>query len=215
LRQLRELASSDGILFDLDGTLWDASVSATKAWNRGLDAVGFRDHSITEDELKSFTGIKIEQILQSRYGFMSEEERERFLEVFTGFEDEEIGKGGGVLYRDVAVVLSELRKKKRLFIVSNCLKGYIESFFAYTKLGNCFDGYESSGNTGKAKSGNIGKLIEDFSLQRPVYVGDTAHDREACAANDVPFIYASYGFGSVGDPDFAVGKFADLLEILA
>jgi phosphoglycolate phosphatase len=215
LRQLHELASSDSILFDLDGTLWDASVSATKAWNRGLDAVGLGDRSVTEAELKSFTGIKIEQILRGRYAFMSEVEQKRFLEVFTGFEDEEIGRGGGVLYRDVHAVLSELKKTKRLFIVSNCLKGYIEGFFAFTKLGSYFEGYESSGNTGKAKSGNIGKLIGDFALKRPVYVGDTAHDREACAANGVPFIFASYGFGSVDDPDFAVGRFADLLGILA
>ena len=60
MRQLSELSSADSILFDLDGTFWDASLSATTAWNRTLENIGYANSVITQNELKAFTGIKIE-----------------------------------------------------------------------------------------------------------------------------------------------------------
>ena len=41
---------------------------------------------------------------------------------------------GGELYPDVEKTLDELSERYDLYIVSNCQRGYIESFFAYTDL---------------------------------------------------------------------------------
>lgn len=40
--------------------------------------------------------------------------------------------------------------------------------------------------------------MERNHLQDVVYVGDTSGDFDACQKADVPFIYASYGFGDIG-----------------
>lgn len=210
MRELSELSSSDSILFDLDGTLWDASLSTTKAWNRTLRKIGYGNSAITRNELKAFTGIKVEEILACHYNFMSNDEKKRFLEIFEHFEDEEMKENGGLLYGDVENVLRKLKKSKRLFIVSNCLKGYIENFLESTKLAKYFDGYESTGNTGKTKDSNIKKTIEDFKLKKSVYVGDTEYDHEACVVNNIPFVYASYGFGKALETEYMIKAFKDL-----
>ena len=213
LKQIIELSSANSILFDLDGTLWDASLTATTAWNMTLEEIGYVDSVITQHELKAFTGIKIEEILESHYGFMSNDDKKIFLKTFEHIEDQEMKKSGGLLYPEVEHVLKELKKSKRLFIVSNCLRGYIEIFLEFTKLEKYFDGYESSGNTGNPKDSNIKKIIEDHRLRLPVFVGDTEHDHNACITNDIPFIYASYGFGKAMKAEYSIKEIKDLLKI--
>ena len=144
---------------------------------------------------------------------MSNNEKKRFLETFEHVEDQEMKNNGGLLYSNVELVLKELKKTKRLYIVSNCLKGYIEIFLEFTKLEKYFDGYESSGNTGKTKDYNIKKIIEDHTLKHPIFVDDTEHDHEACISNDIPFIYASYGFGKAKKAEYCIEEFKDLLEL--
>ena len=213
MRHIIDLSSADSILFDLDGTLWDASVAATRAWNMALIEMGYDNYVISQHELKDLTGIKIEEILISHYGFMSNENKKTFLKTFERIEDLEMKRSGGLLYNDVELVLKELKKSKSLFIVSNCLQGYIEIFLKYTKLEKYFDGYESSGNTGKSKDSNIKKIIDEYKLRHPIFVGDTENDHRACNFNDIPFIYASYGFGKAIDTEYSIEKFKDLLQL--
>ena len=213
LRQLNELTSLDSVIFDLDGTLWDASLSATRSWNKALETIGYINNVITQEDLKAVTGIKIEEILKSNYGFMTDNEKIKFLEVFEQIEADEMKSNGGVLYNNVENVLKVLKKRKKLFIVSNCLKGYIENFLEFTKLTKYFDGYESTGNTGKSKDSNIKKIIENYKLEQPVYIGDTEHDYEASENNSIPFIYAEYGFGKAAKATFSIREFTDLLKL--
>ncbi len=169
LARLKELSAVDGVIFDLDGTLWDASASATKAWNRALSKCGHSDHLVTIEELKAFTGIRIEIILEEKFAFMGKKGILEFLGVYRNMELEEMRKGGGALYPDVEIVVKTLFRTKRLFIVSNCLVGYIENFFHHSKLGPCFAGYESTGRTGRPKHENIRKVMNEHGVRMAVY----------------------------------------------
>ncbi|MNN86467.1 Phosphoglycolate phosphatase [compost metagenome] len=51
------------------------------------------------------------------------------------------------------------------------------------------------------------------NLESPVYVGDTAGDLKAAAFAGIPFVFASYGFGEVSDPDYTINRLSDLLEL--
>jgi len=108
----------------------------------------------------------------------------------------------------------ELHDSHQLFIVSNCLDGYIENFFRLTGLGPLFDGWESLGRTGKPKAENIASVVKEHELQFPVYVGDTAHDAEAAEAGKVPFVFANYGFGVVESPRHSIRTIRELLQLL-
>ncbi len=211
--RLKELSAVDGVIFDLDGTLWDASASATRAWNRALTECGHPDRLVTVGELRAFTGIKIETILEEKFAFMGEKGIQDFLEVYKRIELDEMAKGGGVLYPDVERVVEALSRTKKLFIVSNCLTGYIENFFHHSRLGTYFSGYESTGRTGKPKHGNIQKVMQDYNVNTALYVGDTESDYRESQKAGIPFVYARYGFGDVEGAVYKIDRAADLLFI--
>ena len=99
-----------------------------------------------------------------------------------------------------------------VYIVSNCLSGYIENFLNFHQLNHLFQDFECSGNTSQPKTYNIQQVIERNQLQNPIYIGDTHWDAEAADNNTIPFVYASYGFGIVDNPKFIVQSFDQLLQ---
>ena len=55
--------------------------------------------------------------------------------------------------------------------------------------------------------------MREHHLQSPVYVGDTMGDFLSCRKAGVPFVFASYGFGDVPEPDYRIEKPADLITL--
>ena len=109
--------------------------------------------------------------------------------------------------------IKKLSKKYKLFIVSNCQDGYIQCFFKAHKLEKYFIDIECSGVTGLSKGENNKLIIERNHLKNPVYVGDTAGDRESAIVANIPFVYARYGFGNVDDYDYVIDNFEEILSL--
>ena len=110
--------------------------------------------------------------------------------------------------------MTALAKKYPLFIVSNCLSGYIENFLDQHQLEHLFTDHECSGNTGRPKAENIGMIVDRNQLKNPVYVGDTMGDFEAAKKNEIPFIYAEYGFGKVDSALYSINHFQQIQDTL-
>lgn len=204
----------DSIIFDLDGTLWDASIACTEAWNITFTQSGYGDHVLTPSDIHSFAGLKLETIFKQHLSFIPGHEHSQTIGRYGENESRLMSSKGGILYPDVREVLNELSPTFRLFVASNCLKGYIENFIRFNNLQNLFGDFESSGNTGLTKSENIRLIIERNNLQSPVYVGDTPLDYEAARSNNIPFIYASYGFGVVDGSEYRIEHFHELKQLL-
>jgi phosphoglycolate phosphatase len=203
----------DSIIFDLDGTLWDASAACAKAWNESFQQSGI-NYAVSEEAIRSFSGLRIEKVFDQHFHFIPKEKHAGLLDLYKKNELFFMKRWGGQLYPGVKEVLPELNKKYKLFIVSNCLTGYIENFTSFHQLQHLFSDFESYGNTGLPKSDNIKLVLERNKLRSAVYVGDTVWDYEACSANHLPFIYAAYGFGKVNDPVFPINDFAELPSLL-
>jgi phosphoglycolate phosphatase len=204
----------DSLIFDLDGTLWDASGTCAIAWNRSLIQSGIEDHHLNATVVRSLSGLRIENIFKQHFNFIPENKQEELLALYKVNERDLMKRYGGQLFPKVKEVLAELRKSFPLFIVSNCLTGYIENFMGFHGLRDMFTDFESSGNTGLAKSDNIQLIVNRNKLERPVYIGDTIWDFEAAQKADVPFIYAAYGFGKVDHPDRMIKEFTELKRLL-
>ena len=100
-----------------------------------------------------------------------------------------------------------------LYIVSNCQKGYIESFLSYYNLSKYFIDFEIAGNTGNNKTSNIKLIMKRNNLSNAIYVGDTIGDYKASVENNITFVYAKYGFGKVDNSIYEINKFDELLNL--
>lgn len=204
----------DGLIFDLDGTLWDASESCVSAWNQALQHKGITNFVITQQHAHAFAGKLLDDIFAQYFTFLPKEEYQSMANAYAEQEKFHMAEYGGTLYPDVRELLTQLSKIYPLFIVSNCLSGYIENFLQQHQLENLFTDFESSGNTGRPKAENIGMIISRNQLKNAVYLGDTMGDFEAAKANEIPFIYAQYGFGKVKGHQHTANSFVEIPVLL-
>ena len=202
----------DSIIFDMDGTLWDAVDSYATIWNVTLDQEGIPHNEVTRDDLLKLMGSYLDDII--RQLLPGKEERQKLLELVMKNEADMMPELGGVLYPDVKELIRELSENYRLFMVSNCGASGLSNFVRYNNLQPYFIDLLSHGSTGKSKADNIACLVDRYSLKRPVYVGDTQSDADSAHAAGVPFVWCRYGFGTVVDADATIDRFADLPEAL-
>lgn len=205
----------DGVIFDLDGTLWDSLDGICLSWNRVLaEEAPALAGRVTPEGLTACMGMLLPDIAARLLPELPPERLASVLERCCREENDYLAGRGGRLYPGVAETLPLLARERPLFIVSNCQDGYIEAFFAAHGLREFFRDWECPGRTGKPKGDNIRLVAARNGLSRPVYVGDTAGDFKAASAAGVPFIHAAYGFGAVeGVP--ALDRFDRLPALLA
>lgn len=204
----------DSIIFDLDGTLWDALDEVLVVFNGVLKRHKDIENLLSKEDLRGITGLQVKEAGKKLFPYLEESTHQKILKKCCELECQHLSEHGGRLYDNLEDVLKVLSSKYKLFIVSNCQAGYIEAFYKYHKLDKYFVDYENPGRTGLSKGENIKLVIERNELVSPVYVGDTIGDQKAAEFAGVPFIYAEYGFGEVTSYDFAIKSFGELLEIM-
>lgn len=205
---------TDGIIFDIDGTLWNTTDIVAQAWNQALEKNDIHYIHITPQLLQQVFGKTMKVIGDIVFADVAEEKREVLLEACCECEQEALHKDEcNILYPNVIETIVKLQKSFRIFIVSNCQSGYIELFLEKTKLAPYINDFECYGNTERGKGENIKSIVERNGLQNPVYIGDTLGDYEACIEADVPFVYAAYGFGEVVNCELSIQKMDELLAL--
>lgn len=203
----------DGILFDLDGTLWDSVPEVILSWNQVLARCGAGRPPLTEEEMSACMGLRQMEIAARLFPDLPEERQAELMEACFAEENRYLAVHGAAVYPGAETVLARLSEQCPLFVVSNCQDGYIQAFYQGTGLGKYFADFECAGRTGLPKSENIRLVVHRHGLKRPIYVGDTALDERSAREAGVPFLHAAYGFGVVeGVP--AVRSLAELPETL-
>ena len=201
----------DGLLFDLDGTLWDSVDAICVSWNRALERLAPEyAGAVTRQGLEPCMGMLLEDILRRLAPGLTQDRMGPVLDQVLAEENAYVAAHGGVLFPRVPETLAELAESYPLFIVSNCQAGYIEAFFQAHGLGRFFTDYENPGRTGLDKAGNIALVVNRNGLKNPLYIGDTQGDYNAATKAGVPFLHAAYGFGTVDAPVPAIHAFAEL-----
>ena len=200
-----------GIIFDLDGTLWDACAKIAESWNICTQRI-FPDLNLvlTEDDLRGACGLTMTAIGNKLFPMVSAKDRPGLTEACCVYEVEYLRTRGGKIYEGLEETLKALSEDYLLYIVSNCQDGYIECFLDWSGLGKYFADTECFGRTGKEKVDNIVLLKERNQLDAALYVGDTATDEESARLAGVPFIHAAYGFGTAAAPDAVIGDIRQL-----
>ncbi len=197
------------VLFDLDGTLWDSSREVLLCWNRVLGPVG---RHITEAELDRLMGLTPREIGDVQFPDLPPVERYAITDRCLNAEAPYLYERGAHLYPRVRETLRLLRRRYFIGLVSNCTEPYALSFFYAHGLGALFDDHETAGRTGLPKGDNIALLMQRNQIQKAVYVGDTIKDMEAARAAHIPFLSASWGFGTLGGIHPRAASFSELAE---
>lgn len=207
------LESIDSIIFDLDGTLWDSTNEVVTSWNLVMNKYDSVKKEITLDELKGYMGLPLDEIRKKMLPHMNEEESKSIMKECCEIEHKHLIEHGARLYDKLEEILKELSKNYKLFIVSNCQDGYIETFLEYNNFHKYFDDFECPGKSNLLKAENIKLIIERNNLKNPIYVGDTQTDFDAAKKAGIPFVFAKYGFGNVNEHEYFIEKFEDLLTL--
>lgn len=197
---------TDALIFDMDGTLWDAVDTYAEIWNMAFERENI-ERRITRADLLALIGTPIDDIMRH---FVPAERVEHLLKTIAELVITELPRLGGKLYEGVQEGVAELSKHYKLFMLSNCDELELPIFVRYAGIESYITDTIAYGNTRLRKAENMRLLAEKYHLQHPVYVGDTDGDcREAHRAG-VPFVWMSYGFGTTDNAQLQFDTFADM-----
>lgn len=199
-----------GLIFDMDGTLWDSAENVAISWNIAIKESGMIERVLTTADIQGVMGKTMDKIADALFPELSKEDRMKLLEACCELENEYLREHGGVLYPDLEEVWTELSKDYELYIVSNCQAGYIEAFLDHYGFWKYFKDIECYGNNFKQKGENIRLLADRNGLEAAAYVGDIQGDYDASKAAGVGFIHAAYGFGTINEKVPAISCMKEL-----
>jgi len=205
----------DSVVFDLDGTLWDTTPAIAVAWNQCLKRLGIAFREVLDEDVRAVTGKPHDECIRLTFQGLPQDEIQALIDMTSVEDSRVIEELGGQIYGGVSEGLTALALKHRLFIVSNCQSGYIETFLRLSGFGDLFEDFECFGNTGKSKGHNLSSLIRRNSLQNALMVGDASGDEKAARECGIPFYFMTYGFDNAQSPDGAFDSFGELVEALA
>ena len=199
-----------GIIFDMDGTLWDSSENVAVSWTEKVRELGYDFPDITQQDVMGVMGLTMDRIADKLFGSLPLEERRELLDRCCDNEEQYLLRHGGVLYPDLEKTLIRLKKNYHLYIVSNCQSGYIETFLEHYGFGEHFDDIECYGNNLKGKGDNIALIVSRNGLDKAWYVGDIQGDYDSTMEAGIDFIHSAYGFGTIDHPVPELERFSDL-----
>jgi HAD superfamily hydrolase (TIGR01549 family) len=191
----------DAVLFDIDGTLLATDAFWLDVGRRGVREVYARhgiERVLPPDRLfleaigKPMTEFW-EHVLPRDLHHLGEEVELACEEM----EEAAFRAGKGAFYPGARSLLDELRADGvRIGLASNCSRRYLESFLAAFELDGVVDMARCAESPGiRSKADMIAELLGNFGTRNAVMIGDRESDREAAAANRVPFILFTGGFG--------------------
>ena len=204
----------DGIIFDVDGTLWDSTPVVVRAYNEIIAADNNLNYQLTAQDLRNNFGKPMKEIGLTLLKDVPEEKNWPMMERILKRQDELLSQDPPIPYSGMIKVIEKLSSRYPLFIVSNCQAGYIERCISATHTEVYFKAHYCPDDTGLLKAGNIFLISRKYNLKNPVYVGDTEMDETACMEAGVSFIFAAYGFGKSQHPFASIQLPSDLLEFL-
>lgn len=204
------ITHTDSIIFDMDGTLWDATDSYAAVWNHCFAGYG-SDLRITGAQLVPYMGKPIEVIVDGiTAGHVNADfDKMAFVTSLEVAEHEMMPHLGGKLYPGVYEGLEALARHYKLFMVSNCGCDGLRNFMEFTGTTRFFTDSVTYGERAVPKSENMRYLVEKHHLAHAIYMGDTQGDCDETHRAGLLFAYAQYGFGECVNFDMAFDRFAD------
>ena len=199
----------DAIIFDMDGTLWDAVDSYVWIWNEGFRQLNI-PKTFTREDLLGQMGKQPDVLIAESIADCPGLDHAVIYKTVFELQEKTMPLLGGKLYEGVLEGIKALSEKYTLLLLSNCEHYATGQFLEYTQLKPYFTDAICFGDTRLPKAMNLQLLKARHQLQNPIYVGDTEGDAEQTRQSGMPFVFASYGFGNTNDYDLCFDSFKSL-----
>jgi phosphoglycolate phosphatase len=201
----------DSLIFDMDGTLWDAVDTYANSWNLVFEKMNIKRIIGRNDlmQLMGMEGKKLTKVL------MPDFDDDRALGIYIDVNETRrqiLPTSGGVMYPGVTEGMKQLATKYKLFILSNCAIGIIPLFISWAGIADDITDSIAYGQNNMPKHYNMQLLIDKHQLNNPVYIGDTNGDAEQTRMAGIPFIFVTYGFGKTDDYELKFDDFESLTK---
>ncbi|HEX8279523.1 MAG TPA: HAD hydrolase-like protein [Segetibacter sp.] len=209
------LSQVEAVLFDLDGTVIDSYPGIQKAFDNAY----LKLYSVTnQTSIKDFIGPPMPLILARVNGETDNNKIERFVKLFKDSYDAEDFKLS-VLYKGMKELLEDLYNRGiKLFLVTNKRQKPTELITKYLNIEHYFCAlYCIDSNKGYPSKGEMVKDIlevERLSSNKCVLIGDTYQDEISAKPNNITFIYAAYGYGSLSNVDRSISQPLETLKFI-
>lgn len=219
----------EGVLFDLDGTLFDTLGDIAAALNAAIETRGWRPFA--DDEVRRMIGrgspILIQRAAAARGQSLDSAAEDHLLQLFfRHYEElEQSGRSSAVPYAGAADTLSRLhRDGVRLGVVTNKQRRFAAALVERRGFGAWIDVIVGGDTCARRKPDPQPLLFACDELQvscaECLMVGDSGNDVDSARGAGMPVICVSYGYNEGRDPgtlgcDALIDSLADLPALLS
>jgi phosphoglycolate phosphatase-like HAD superfamily hydrolase len=207
------------IVFDLDGTLFQAHLMAVPAcidtFTR-LNEAGVIQIMPTEEQFKSLFGLTEREIWELLLPRASPEVRQLTSQWMGEEEHKYMKQGLGELFPGALETLEQLsRLGHDLFIASNGTEGYVKSVCKTFGLSPFLTGIYSAGQyRTETKVQLLAHAIREHNLGPGMMVGDRSSDVDAGRGNGFVAVGCTYGYGKGEELTHAHHLIDDIRQVL-
>lgn len=201
------------IIFDMDGTLVNSSITIANAINYVRKNLGFEPM----DSKKILTlvndhTINPAQVFYHAKAFDKDHEK-WFSEYYTKNHENEL-----VLYDEIKELLFTLKNRgKKLAVATNAYRGSTIESLTHLDVYTLFDAIACYDDVlqGKPHPDMLYKLLDELDIneKEAIFIGDGSRDEMAAKAANIDYIMVDWGFTEHGDKD-VVNSVQELKEIL-
>jgi phosphoglycolate phosphatase len=201
----------DSLIFDMDGTLWDAVDTYANSWNLVFEKLAIK-RIIGRNDLMQLMGMEGKKLTKVLMPDFDDDKAQGIYMDVNETRRQILPTSGGVMYGGVTEGIKQLATKYKLFILSNCAIGIIPLFISWAGIEDDITDSMAYGQNNMPKHHNMQLLIDKHQLKTPVYIGDTNGDAEQTRMAGIPFIFVTYGFGKTDDYELKFDDFESLTK---
>lgn len=196
-----------GIVFDLDGTLWNTEEAYIDTYRR--ISKDFPFCNATDDEVRACLGQKLEEVVKRLFsGF---EDKKQIAQLSVQYVIEYCLRNPHFYSDNLVDIFKTLSKKYNLYIISNCPRDFLDSFLTVSKISEYL--VDTFSITEGAKNEHLRKITKNYT-ERILFVGDSQYDYDEIENHSsVHFCFAKYGYLDCEKYEYYINSLDEIVKL--
>ena len=201
------------LIFDIDGTLWEAAEQTMIAANIIADKYP-EIPRVTIDDINKVMGLGKKDIARILMPNIEENKALKYVDMQISKAIELVNKNGAHIYENVPETIKKLHSSFKLGIITNNVDNYALLFMKKSGLEEYFIDYIGTSSYGINKAEAINIMMDRNNVKTACYIGDIKKDMIAAKEANINFIHARYGFERNLECDCHIDEISELQKLL-